>query len=73
MRRFAQWSGWALLAVGVGLVLLGLAAWPPGGLMFGLASFFLFPGVFLVVLGALQAWLGGRSGSYVPQSDESWC
>lgn len=57
MRRAAGWLGWILLIVGGGLVLLGAAAWPPGGLMFALAFVFLIPGVLFAVIGGGLVWL----------------
>lgn len=52
MRRAFETIGWILGAVGCGLILLGIASWPPGGLMFALPFLFLLPGVPLAIAGA---------------------
>ncbi len=41
------------MAFGVLLVLVGLASWPPGGLMFALPFVFLMPGAVLIAAGAM--------------------
>jgi hypothetical protein len=55
--------GWILLSIGSVLTLLGIAAWPPGGLMFALPYVFLIPGFLLAILGGLLVILGRRKGS----------
>ena len=61
MRRAASILGWIALVLATGLVLLGILAWPPGGLMFALPFFFLIPGVILGLIGLLLLWIGRRA------------
>jgi hypothetical protein len=55
--------GWILLSIGSVLILLGIATWPPGGLMFALPYVFLLPGFLLAILGGLLVILGRRKSS----------
>ena len=45
MQGVLRGVGWFFLAAAAVLVVLGIASWPPGGLMFALPYFFLMPGV----------------------------
>lgn len=60
MRLVATVIGWVFLVIATALVFLGIASWPPGGLMFALPFVFLIPGIMLAVLGAVLVWLGRR-------------
>jgi len=60
MRRAASILGWIALVLAAGLILLGIAAWPPGGLMFALPYFFLIPGLILGLIAVLLLWIGRR-------------
>ena len=62
MRSVAAVFGWVFVVLGGGLVLLVIASWPPGGLMFALPFVFLIPGAFLCLLGAVLVRLGRRRG-----------
>jgi hypothetical protein len=66
MRRFVRWLGWVLSAAAAVLILLGLATWPPGGLMFALPYVFLIPGAVLAVVGGLLVWAGSRGRTERP-------
>jgi hypothetical protein len=55
--------GWILLTIGIVLTLLGVATWPPGGLMFALPYVFLIPGFPLAILGGVLVVLGRRQNS----------
>jgi len=61
MKGIISLIGWLLLTVGGALILLGIASWPPGGLMFALPYIFLIPGVPLAVAGGLLVLLGRRA------------
>lgn len=58
--------GWIVLSLAAGLVLLGILAWPPGGLMFALPFIFLIPGGVLALVGAGLLWLGRRPAGDSP-------
>ncbi len=45
------------------LILLGITAWPPGGLMFALPYFFLIPGIFFALVGGGLLWFDRRYSS----------
>jgi hypothetical protein len=60
MNHITQWIGWILMAIGGVLTLVGIATWPPGGLMFALPYVFLLPGVPLAMLGAVLVILRRR-------------
>jgi uncharacterized protein (TIGR03382 family) len=60
MRLVATVIGWVFLVIATAFVFLGIASWPPGGLMFALPFVFLIPGIMLAVLGAVLVWLGRR-------------
>jgi len=60
MRRFASILGWVAFAAAALLILAGLSAWPPGGLMLALPFVFLLPGAMLGVLGILLIVLTRR-------------
>ncbi len=60
MRLGATVIGWVFLVIATALVFLGIANWPPGGLMFALPFVFLIPGILLTVIGAALVWLGRR-------------
>jgi len=60
MRLVATVIGWVFLVIATALVFLGIASWPPGGLMFALPFVFLIPGIMLAVLGAVLVRLGRR-------------
>ncbi|MBE0594883.1 MAG: hypothetical protein IH616_21065 [Gemmatimonadales bacterium] len=53
MTRVIRALGWIALGVAAILALLGLATWPPGGLMFALPFVFLLPAMILGLLGAV--------------------
>jgi hypothetical protein len=53
MQHVLTFLGWVLAICAALLALLGIAAWPPGGLMFALPYVFLS----LAVLAGLAAWL----------------
>jgi FtsH-binding integral membrane protein len=63
MHKVAGWMGWTFLIIGGALILLGVAAWPPGGLMFALPFIFLIPGVPLALVGGMLVWLSQRRRS----------
>jgi hypothetical protein len=52
-RRIARGVAITLLVLAGLLALLGIAAWPPGGLMFALPYFFLLPALVLAAGGAV--------------------
>jgi hypothetical protein len=58
MRFVATVIGWIFLVIATALVFLGIASWPPGGLMFALPFVFLIPGILLTVIGVAFVWLG---------------
>jgi hypothetical protein len=60
MRRTVSFLGWITLALALALVMLGLASWPPSGLMFALPYFFLIPGAILALIGGLLLRAGGN-------------
>jgi hypothetical protein len=60
MRRAVLVFGWITLVLASVLILLGVASWPPGGLMFALPYFFLIPGVILAIIGGLLLRAGRR-------------
>lgn len=60
MRKLAVGLGWILAVIGGALIMLGIAAWPPGGLMFALPFVFLVPGLALAAVGGILVWLGHR-------------
>ena len=60
MRRVATVLGWLLLILSAALILLGIASWPPGGLMFALPFVFLMPGIIFGLLGGILVWWGRR-------------
>lgn len=53
MTRVIRALGWIALGVAAILALLGLATWPPGGLMFALPFVFFLPAMILGLLGAV--------------------
>ena len=61
MSGVTYWLGWLLLVVGGVLIALGIAAWPPGGLMFALPYVFFLSGAPLVVAGGLMVLLNRSS------------
>ncbi|MBN1895842.1 hypothetical protein JW906_15245 [bacterium] len=60
MRRIARVSGRIALFTGLVLILMGVLAWPPGGLMFALPFVFLIPGILLAAAGGLLLRAGRR-------------
>jgi hypothetical protein len=42
------------------LVVLGIASWPPGGLMFALPFVFLIPGIQFGLIGSALVWTDAR-------------
>jgi protein-S-isoprenylcysteine O-methyltransferase Ste14 len=60
MRRVATVLGWLLLILSAALILLSMASWPPGGLMFTLPFVFLMPGIIFGLLGGILVWWGSR-------------
>jgi hypothetical protein len=53
LRHLVFVLGWAGVTASSGLVALGIATWPPGGLAFALPYFFLLTGGVLAVLGVM--------------------
>ncbi len=51
MKRVVRLFGVVSLVIAFILGLLTLVTWPPGGLMFALPYFFLFPAVFFTIIG----------------------
>jgi len=66
VRRLAIVLGWILLVFAGGLILLAIASWPPGGLMFALPFVFLMPGVLFALIGGALLWWGGRPAKVCP-------
>jgi hypothetical protein len=64
--RLAIVLGWILLVFAGGLILLAIASWPPGGLMFALPFVFLMPGLLFAFVGGVLVWWGGRSARVGP-------
>ncbi len=64
MRVVVKWVGWILCVASAALILLGIAAWPPGGLMFASPFVFLIPGAVFGVVGGVLVWvsIGDRKG-----------
>lgn len=69
MTRVIRALGWIALGVAVILAVLGLASWPPGGLMFALPFVFFLPAVILGLLGAvLLVFTSGATRGTEPRS-----
>ena len=66
MRRTVSFLGWITLALALALVMLGLASWPPSGLMFALPYFFLIPGAILALIGGLLLRAGRQPSQPTP-------
>ncbi len=60
MHRVLTVTGWLLALCAAVLVLLGIASWPPGGLMFALPYLFFFLAALAGLPAALLVWLGRR-------------
>ena len=60
MHRVFTVTGWLLALCAAVLVLLGIASWPPGGLMFALPHVFFFLAALAGLPAALLVWLGRR-------------
>lgn len=58
-----------LLSIAALLGVLTAVAWPPGGLMFALPFFFLFPALILGVVGGIALWIG-KHRQYQKASEE---
>jgi hypothetical protein len=57
MRRVVRGLAIVALVLAALLAMLTLAAWPPGGLMFALPHFFLFPALLLAAVGGIPLLL----------------
>ena len=69
MQHTVSLFGWIVLALALAIILLGLASWPPGGLMFALPYFFLISGFILALIGGLLLKVGKQpSQSERPES-----
>lgn len=71
MRLAASVFGWISLVLASVLILLGIASWPPGGLMFALPFVFLIPGLFLALVGASLVWFGRRPATADSSADDT--
>ncbi len=60
MSTAAAAIGWFLVVVAGVLSVLGIASWPPGGLMFALPFVFLIPAILLGLIGGALLWLAQR-------------
>lgn len=69
MRMVATVSAWVLLAGGAVLVVLSIASWPPGGLMFALPFVFLIPGILFGLIGSALVWLGEQRTAQTTKND----
>ena len=70
MRAILRFVGFGAAFLSVASLLLAVAAWPPGGLMFALPYFFILAGVAFGLVGAVlivvAAGLTLAAGSYQP-------
>ena len=60
MKAVVRVLGWIAVVIAALLTFAGIAAWPPGGLMFALPFVFLMPAAVLWALGLLLLRLGRR-------------
>jgi hypothetical protein len=69
--RIVRFAAIASFLLAAGLFLLGVWAWPPGGLMFALPYFFLLPAAGLLLLGLILLIVSriGRSPSWMARDD----
>jgi hypothetical protein len=75
MEAVARVLGWIAVVIAALLTFVGIAAWPPGGLMFALPFVFLMPAAVLWAVGLLLLRLGrqpealGAEAAKVTESD----
>jgi hypothetical protein len=73
MRAVALVFGWTTLALASVFLLLGIATWPPGGLMFALPFLLLIPGFVLALVGGLLLFLAKRASASNPTTPDPEC
>jgi hypothetical protein len=71
LRTLARVLGWIAVVVAALLTVAGIAAWPPGGLMFALPFVFLMPAAVFWAAGLLLLRAGRRPEASATEGERS--